>query len=45
MNADEGIIDILSTINITALKLCVMDPEREQNCTVKRYIRAMLHTC
>ena len=43
-NADEGLTDIVSAIDMTAQKLCDIDPEWERSSTVKSGITAMLHS-
>jgi hypothetical protein len=39
-----NLANILSSIDMAAEKLCDIDPDWERSCTVKRGIRAMLHT-
>jgi len=39
----KDFFDILSATDMSAEKLCDIDPDWERSCTVKRGIRAMLH--
>jgi len=39
----KELTDILSAIDMTAGKLCDIDPDWERSFTVKRGIRAMIH--